>query len=130
MRLASFPLSLSQLNAFRLLEDTREHFCTFNDDIQGTAAVCLAGIIAGLPISSHPRVSDHIFLFTGAGEAGVGIAELIASYIAVESGISIEEARTHIYLTDSRGLVVRSRIESLAHHKVRCCSLFGGLVNL
>jgi malate dehydrogenase (oxaloacetate-decarboxylating)(NADP+) len=104
-------------NAFRLLNQWQDRACTFNDDIQGTASVALAGLIASKPLSGK-RLSDMVILFAGAGEAGTGIAELIAYAVSIESEISVEEARKKIFLVDSRGLVTKSRLSELAHHKI------------
>jgi len=77
----------------------------------------LAGLLAAVPLSGKP-LSQHTFVFMGAGEAGTGIADLIARAIANETGKTIEQAREQIWLVDSRGLVVLSRKESLQHHKL------------
>lgn len=96
------------LNAHRLLMKYQDQACTFNDDIQGTASVTLAGILASNRLSGK-RLADHTILLVGAGEAGLGIANLTAMAMAQESGISEEAARENIYLVDSRGLITKDR---------------------
>ncbi|CAI5741910.1 unnamed protein product [Peronospora destructor] len=103
--------------AFHLLRKYQNTHCTFNDDIQGTASVVLAGLLAAVPLSGK-TISEQTFLFSGAGEAGTGIAELIAQAISMETGKSVDESRKQIWLVDSRGLIVSSRKESLQHHKL------------
>ncbi|ETM53978.1 hypothetical protein L914_02585 [Phytophthora nicotianae] len=104
-------------NAFPLLRKYQNTHCTFNDDIQGTASVVLAGLLAAVPLSGMP-ISGQKFVFLGAGTAGTGIADLIALAISRETGKSVEESRKHIWLVDSRGLVVESRKDSLQPHKL------------
>jgi malate dehydrogenase (oxaloacetate-decarboxylating)(NADP+) len=108
------------LNAFRLLKEFQDTATTFNDDIQGTAAVAVAGLIASNRLTGK-RLGDHVFLFNGAGEAGTGIADLISYAISIECNMSLKEARKHIYLVDSKGLVTSKRLENggtVRHHKL------------
>ena len=95
------------VDAVRLLARYRERICSFNDDIQGTAAVALAGILGALRISGG-KLSEQTFLFLGAGSAGIGIADLLTETIALE-GIPREKARTRTWLFDVNGLLESSR---------------------
>eukprot|EP00262_Sarcandra_glabra_P013756 TRINITY_DN387_c1_g2_i4.p1 TRINITY_DN387_c1_g2~~TRINITY_DN387_c1_g2_i4.p1 ORF type:complete len:628 (+),score=103.08 TRINITY_DN387_c1_g2_i4:268-2151(+) len=103
-------------NAFELLEKYRKSHLVFNDDIQGTASVVLAGLVAALKLVGG-TLAEHTFLFLGAGEAGTGIAELIALEMSKQTKAPLEETRKKIWLVDSKGLIVRSRKESLQHFK-------------
>nr|KJB07475.1 hypothetical protein B456_001G026200 [Gossypium raimondii] len=103
-------------NAFELLARYRSSHLVFNDDIQGTASVVLAGLLAALKLLGG-TLADHRFLFLGAGEAGTGIAELIALEMSKQTGNPIEENRKKIWLVDSKGLIVDSRKHSLQHFK-------------
>ncbi|CAN0901483.1 NADP-dependent malic enzyme [Linum grandiflorum] len=103
-------------NAFELLAKYGTTHLVFNDDIQGTASVVLSGVVAALKLLGG-SLADHKFLFLGAGEAGTGIAELIALEMSKRTSTPLEECRKRIYLVDSKGLIVKSRLESLQHFK-------------
>ncbi|KAH8068527.1 malate dehydrogenase [Aureococcus anophagefferens] len=115
-------------NAFRLLEEYRSECCCFNDDIQGTAAVVLAGLLSSLRITGG-TLADQTFLFFGAGEAGVGIANLVSEAVARETGEALDDARKRVFLVDSQGLVTSARGD-LAVHKAPYARDVGGAATL
>ena len=137
-------------NAFRFLEkyrnkyvcqnvtlsDSWPRFCTFNDDIQGTASVAVAGarnnlteywssssspLLAGVLAAvkaTNTRLQDHTFLFQGAGEASIGIAMLLAMAMEKREGVPLAEGLKKIWLKDSRGLIVKGRSSGgITEHK-------------
>ncbi|RWR73518.1 NADP-dependent malic enzyme isoform X1 [Cinnamomum micranthum f. kanehirae] len=103
-------------NAYELLAKYGRTHLVFNDDIQGTASVVLAGLVAALKFVGG-TLAENTFLFLGADEAGTGIAELLALELSKQTKHPLEEARKKIWLMDSKGLIVSSRKESLQHLK-------------
>ena len=99
----------ANINAVPILARYRDKICTYNDDIQGTAGIALAGIFAALRITKQ-KLADQRFLFLGGGSAGTGIAELISQAMALE-GTDIRDARQRNALFDVNGLLVTSRTD-------------------
>ena len=92
------------INAGRLLERYRDRLCTFNDDIQGTAAVAAGTLLAAINVTGMPLTEQRIVLF-GVGSAGIGIATLLLTAMK-NAGLSEAEARRHFYAVDKDGLLV------------------------
>jgi malate dehydrogenase (oxaloacetate-decarboxylating)(NADP+) len=105
----------ANFNAVPILARYRDKICTFNDDIQGTAGVALAGIYGALRITGQ-KLSEQRFLFLGAGSAATGIAELISLAMAQE-GMDLNAARRRNALFDINGLVVTSRTDLAGFQK-------------
>jgi malate dehydrogenase (oxaloacetate-decarboxylating)(NADP+) len=108
-----FPRALVQLedfgncNAFRLLQQYRDQLCLFDDDIQGTGAVALSGLLTALRIAGG-KLADQRLLFFGAGQAGIGIGNTIAAAM-IEQGIAPDQAHRNCWFFDSRGLLTAGR---------------------
>jgi malate dehydrogenase (oxaloacetate-decarboxylating)(NADP+) len=97
----------ANFNAIPILARYKDAICTFNDDIQGTAAVALAGILAALRLTGQ-KLTEQRFLFLGAGSAATGIAELISLAMSLE-GLDLGAARRRNALFDTQGLLVTGR---------------------
>ncbi len=106
----------STTNAYKLLDKYRDRVCSFNDDIQGTAAVALSGVFASTRITGM-AFKDLTIMFLGAGSASTGIADLMVSAFQ-EEGLSVDEARKRCWFLDSKGLIVEGR-DQLKPHNLR-----------
>lgn len=102
------------VNAGRLLKKYRNKYCTFNDDIQGTASVAVAGLMAAVRVTKR-KLSENIILFLGAGSASTGIAELTVAAMVAE-GLSQKQARERIYMFDLAGLLSTRRDGGVPEH--------------
>jgi len=103
-------------HAFELLARYRHRLPSFNDDIQGTGAVALAGILSALRITGETLAEQRV-LFLGAGSAARGIADSVAAGMVEQDGLDLEQARSRVWMVDSQGLVTRDRLDGLREHK-------------
>ncbi|KAL4707291.1 hypothetical protein ACJJTC_019829 [Scirpophaga incertulas] len=101
-------------NAGRLLNKYRDRYCTFNDDIQGTASVAVAGLMAAVRVTKR-KLSENIYLFLGAGSASNGIANLTVAAM-VSEGLSERQARERVYMFDVDGLLSTRREGGVPEH--------------
>ncbi|MCF7825249.1 MAG: NAD-dependent malic enzyme [Candidatus Marinimicrobia bacterium] len=104
-------------HAFPILNKYREDVLCFNDDIQGTGAVALSGLLGAMRMKKE-KLSEQRLIFYGAGSAAVGIADMIVAGIVEDSGMPAEEARKLFWFIDSQGLVVKNGPRPLQDHKV------------
>jgi malic enzyme len=110
-------------NARRLLDRYRDRLCTFNDDIQGTSAVTLAGLLTAVDIKGA-KLCDQRIVMLGAGSAATGIADQLVAAM-VSEGCAADQARAAIWLVDSHGPVHTGRMDlDPAKHTKRYCQLF------
>jgi malate dehydrogenase (oxaloacetate-decarboxylating)(NADP+) len=95
------------VDAVHLLQRYRDKYCVYNDDVQGTAGIVLAGMINAAKIKGK-KLSDEKYLFLGAGSAGIGLADLLCSAMTQE-GLSLQEAQSHVYMFDINGILENTR---------------------
>jgi malate dehydrogenase (oxaloacetate-decarboxylating)(NADP+) len=103
-------------DAIRLLAKYSDNVCCYNDDIQGTASVVLAGLTTGLQIKDE-SLTDQRFLFVGAGSAGLGIANLLVSAMQLD-GLGKDDAEARISMFDDHGLLEPSRKDMSSSQQV------------
>lgn len=95
------------VDAVHLLQRYRDKYCVYNDDVQGTAGIVLAGMINAAKVKGK-KLSEERYLFLGAGSAGIGLADLLCSAMTQE-GLSLKEAQSHVYMFDINGLLEDTR---------------------
>src|ERR1700740_495997 len=103
------------VDAVHLLQRYRDKYCVYNDDVQGTAGIVLAGMINAAKIKGS-KLRDEKYLFLGAGSAGIGLADLLCSAM-VEEGLTLQQARTRVYMFDINGLLEDTRAALLGFQK-------------
>src|SRR5467141_3208817 len=94
-------------DAVHLLERYRDKYCVYNDDVQGTAGITLAGMINAAKLKGT-KLNDEKYLFLGAGSAGIGLANLLCSAL-VAQGLTLKEAQSRVYMFDVNGLLEDTR---------------------
>jgi malate dehydrogenase (oxaloacetate-decarboxylating)(NADP+) len=102
-------------DAVHLLQRYRDKYCVYNDDVQGTAGITLAGMINATKLKGT-KLKDEQYLFLGAGSAGIGLANLLCSAL-VAQGMSLKEAQSRVYMFDVNGLLQASRTDLLDFQK-------------
>src|SRR5260370_20033364 len=103
------------VDAVHLLERYRNKYCVYNDDVQGTAGIVVAGMINAAKIKGT-KLSDEKYLFLGAGSAGIGLADLLCSAM-VEEGLTIKQAQSKVYMFDINGLLETTRTDLVDFQK-------------
>jgi malate dehydrogenase (oxaloacetate-decarboxylating)(NADP+) len=97
------------VDAVHLLERYRDKYCVYNDDVQGTAGITLAGMINATTLKGT-QLKDEKYLFLGAGSAGIGLANLLCSAL-VDQGMSLKDAQARVSLFDVNGLLESTRTD-------------------
>jgi malate dehydrogenase (oxaloacetate-decarboxylating)(NADP+) len=103
------------VDAIHLLERYRDKYCVYNDDVQGTAGITLAGMINAAKLKGT-KLKDEKYLFLGAGSAGVGLANLLCSAL-VQQGLTLPEAQSRVYMFDVNGLLESTRTDLVDFQK-------------
>jgi malate dehydrogenase (oxaloacetate-decarboxylating)(NADP+) len=95
------------VDAVHLLQRYRDKYCVYNDDVQGTAGITLAGMINATKLKGT-KLKDEKYLFLGAGSAGIGLADLLCSAL-VAQGMTLKDAQSRVYMFDIDGLLESTR---------------------
>ena len=103
------------VDAVHLLQRYRDKYCVYNDDVQGTAGIVLAGMINAARTKGK-KLSDEKYLFLGAGSAGIGLADLLCSAM-VEEGLTLQQAQARVYMFDVNGLLEDTRTDLVDFQK-------------
>jgi malate dehydrogenase (oxaloacetate-decarboxylating)(NADP+) len=103
------------VDAVHLLERYRNKYCCYNDDVQGTAGITLAGMINAVKLKGT-KLKDEKYLFLGAGSAGIGLANLLCSAL-VQQGLTLEEAQSRVHMFDINGLLESTRTDLVDFQK-------------
>ena len=103
------------VDAVHLLQRYRDKYCVYNDDVQGTAGIVLAGMINAAKVKGT-KLSDEKYLFFGAGSAGIGLADLLCSAM-VQEGRALKDAQRHVYMFDINGLLETTRTDLIDFQK-------------
>ena len=103
------------VDAVHLLERYRNKYCVYNDDVQGTAGITLAGMINAAKLKGT-KLKDEKYLFLGAGSAGIGLANLLCSAL-VQQGMTLKEAQSRVHMFDVNGLLESTRTDLVDFQK-------------
>jgi malate dehydrogenase (oxaloacetate-decarboxylating)(NADP+) len=103
------------VDAVHLLERYRHKYCVYNDDVQGTAGITLAGMINAAKLK-RAKLKDEKYLFLGAGSAGIGLANLLCSAL-VAQGMTLKDAQSRVYMFDINGLLESTRTDLVDFQK-------------
>ena len=103
------------VDAVHLLQRYRDKYCIYNDDVQGTAGIVLAGMINAARTKGK-KLSDEKYLFLGAGSAGIGLADLLCPAM-VEEGLTLPQAQARVYMFDIKGLLEDTRTDLVDFQK-------------